>query len=274
MIRYGYSGTIASMFTNDHTLNTTSRIAVAGDWHTDIAWMLETVERINVSGVKHILHVGDFGYGMYGADEFEEVAMSQLSDLLDSYDMQIAVTLGNHENWGRFNNLEPLDNGAFEVWKNIFLLPRGYGFSINGLSFLSLGGAASINYLDLKEGIDWWREEAITMGDIYRLDGKQADIMITHDAPSEVLALTENQTKLMENWSDEALSYSMGSQQSISAAVGIVKPEILFHGHYHIDYLETVNVGEYKIDVVGLHMNGNPNNVVLFDTQDKSIVWL
>lgn len=263
------------MFTVDHTLDTnTRRIAVVGDWHTDIDWMLSIVEQLNNAGVKHILHVGDFGYGLYESPEAEESAMARLSSKLEEYGMNIGVTLGNHDNWVRFNALTPGENGLCEVWKNIHLMPRGYRFSINGTTFVSLGGAASINYHDLTEGIDWWREETVTMGDLYRLGGEHANVMITHDAPEETQALFGRKTKLEQNWPVEAYQYSNSSQRAISAAISQVRPEFLFHGHYHVDYLSTEEVDGHVYQSVGLNMNGRANNVMLFILEDRTLNWL
>lgn len=251
-----------------------SLIAVAGDWHADIEWALRNVELIRMNGVDVILHVGDFGYGMYESPEAEEEAMRRLSTLLAVFGMKLYVTLGNHDNWVRFNALTPGEDGTFEVWENIFFMPRGYRFSINGVSFVSLGGAASINYEDLTEGIDWWKEELITMGDLYRLGDEHATVMITHDAPEETQALFGRKNKLSQNWSVEAYQYSNLSQRSISAAVAQVKPNVLFHGHYHTDYVSRESVEGHRYNSVGLNMNGRDHNVMLFDVQTMEMVWM
>lgn len=254
--------------------NPNNTVAVIGDWHTDIDWMLKTVERINCHEVKNLLHVGDFGYGLYESPAAEEVAMAKLSTLLEGFGMTLLITLGNHDNWVRFNALTPDDDGAYTVWPNIRFLPRGYRFTVDGISFVSLGGAASINYQDLTEGVDWWREEVVTMGDLYRLGNETASVMIAHDAPEETQALFSAETKLTDSWPVEAYQYSNLSQRALSAAVAQVKPEIFFHGHYHADYVSMETVEGHSYTSVGLNMNGRVNNVALLNTATLETVWV
>lgn len=263
----------AMCFTLDHHLFTTDTVAIVGDWHTDIEWMLKTVERVHATGVKHILHVGDFGLGLYETPETEETAMSALSQSLKSKGMKIAVTLGNHDNWVRFGAMPLGENGTAEAWDGIYFIPRGYRFFVNGVSFLSLGGAASTNFADLTEGIDWWREEVVTMGDLYRLGDEKVSVMITHDAPEAVETL---EAFFADNpgLGPEAQRYAEQSRQAISAAVAQVQPEFLFHGHYHLPYVDRITTEGGDCTVVGLDMNGRSRNVALFNPVTREVAWL
>ncbi len=258
-------------------LKTSHRVAMAGDWHADIDWMLSVIrDAHNSNPFDYMFHAGDFGYGMYENGEAENLAMDKLSTLLEELDVTLYITLGNHENWEKFNNLIPNADGTITLWKNVFAFVRGYRFSVNDIPFISLGGAASINFLDLQEGYDWFREEAITMGDIYRLTEEPTSVMITHDAPVEVKSLHENMTKLSEKWPEEGLRYSDQSQMMISAAVAKIEPLILFHGHYHTDYIEPVTMGENTFLSVGLNMNGRARNVAFLElggVKSLSIKW-
>lgn len=264
------------MFTiENHSLSTGPRIAVAGDWHTDIEWMLGAVERIHAAGVRHILHVGDFGLGLYDSPEKEEAAMARLSALLGQYGMEIAITLGNHDNWVRFNAMDVEDNGIVKGWENIFFIPRGYRFSINDVPFVSFGGAASINYRDLTEGISWWREEVPSMGDLYRLGDEKATVMIAHDAPADGRTLSRMiSASEGSQWPEEALYYAHMSRRMLSEAVSQVKPDFFFHGHYHYAYAAHESVGDHSYVSVGLGMNGQKHNVMFFNPSNGEMQWL
>jgi hypothetical protein len=63
-------------------------------------------------------------------------------------------------------------------------LPRGARFTVVGRSFVSLGGAPSIDFETRVPGGDWWPTEMITYEDVaHVVAGGTADVMLTHDAP-------------------------------------------------------------------------------------------
>lgn len=262
------------MTTTTLNLQTDCPVAMAGDWHTDIEWMLKIIRASHEASPFTILfHAGDFGYGLHKDDASEISAMERLSALLVELNIIVYITLGNHENWEKFNGLEPDEDGTIHLWENIYAFPRGYRFTVNGVNFTSLGGAASINYLDLQEGYDWFRDEAITMGDIYRLSDEPTTVFITHDAPVEVKSLHSRLNKLSENWPEAGLRYSEQSQQMISSALAKVEPLLLFHGHYHTDYMEPVEINGNTFLSVGLNMNGKARNIAFLNLDTLGVKW-
>lgn len=253
-----------------------ARVAIAGDWHINTDWAVKTLERIADAGVSTVYHVGDFGFwpGQYGQDYLKAV-----QDTLERLDQTILVTMGNHDDYVLANSLTPACDGSLPVTERISIAPRGHRWSVDGVSFVSLGGAASINFQDLTEGIDWWREEAITYGDVMRTaGGGHADVMIAHDAPNGVPALSMNSKNDNSKLSVEALHYAAESRHMMTHAVDGVRPELFFHGHYHKAYINDAVLGEpgdtYKVRAVGLAKDKDPDNVAILELADLSVRFL
>ncbi|WP_141796510.1 hypothetical protein [Nocardioides sp. SLBN-35] len=81
---------------------------------------------------------------------------------------------GNHEDWGSLTRLwsDPQHTGRpLHLSKHIAMLPRGYRFELEGRTFVSLGGATSVDLEYRSRGQDWSPEEAITDDDVARVVG-------------------------------------------------------------------------------------------------------
>lgn len=254
----------------------TTRIGIAGDWHGDIPWIIAALKQFKKEGITEIYHVGDFGFwpGRDG-QKFLKTVTRQLA----LYGQQIYVTPGNHEDYPQMNAVDVSVDGLAWITDRIAIMPRGFRWAVGETTFVSLGGAPSINYEDLAAGISWWPEEAVTMGDVYRLgEGGHADIMITHDAPNGIPLLDALMSANRKDWSANGLQYADQGRSLMDQAVSIVKPEILFHGHYHYDYIQDVILkdwdGEFSMKAVGTGRNRRQNNIMVFDVETRSMEWL
>ena len=253
-----------------------TRVAIAGDWHINTDWAVNMLERIADAGVSTVYHVGDFGFwpGQHGQNYLKAVTST-----LERLDQTLLVTMGNHDDYVYADSLTLAEDGTLPVTERLSIASRGHRWSVDGVSFVSLGGAASINFQDLTEGIDWWGQEAITYGDVMRtVAGGHADVMIAHDAPNGVPALSENSKNDNSKWSMEALHYAAQSRYMMTHAVDGVRPKVFFHGHYHKAYINDVLLGEpedtYQVRSVGLAKDKDPDNVVILDVGDLSVEFL
>lgn len=252
------------------------RIGIAGDWHVDIKWAMTALETYRAAGITEILHVGDFSLdntapGLQFLDTIEA--------FLSENSMVIAITMGNHDNYSYMrSDWDETNEEGFLVnqeYPHVLISPRTHRFVRAGRSFLSSGGANSINRSSLTPNVDWWEEEQISLGDVYRsVEDGRADIMITHEAPEGVTLFSD----AVHSWSAEQLAYASKSRASMRQIVDHVKPEILFHGHYH-NYMDTVSRmhdGEsfYEQRVIGLDMNGKLNNMAILDLSDLTVTML
>jgi hypothetical protein len=256
-------------------MNIDNRFGIAGDWHGDLPWALKSVRSFYEAGIKDIFHLGDFGIF---SDPDGDAYLESVSDELRSLGMRILITAGNHEDYTRINATPVSTDGLRWLTDVIAVMPRGFRWEVSGRTFVSLGGAASINFPDLKEGISWWREEAITAGDIYRLaDGGPADVMLAHDAPVGISAL-ENSHRTGSKWSMEGLAYADESRRMMSVAVDIVRPMMFIHGHYHTDYRETIIRGDgavtFDVNCIGMNMNGKKNNLAILNVSLLKLTYL
>lgn len=251
-----------------------TRVGIAGDWHGNTNWAVARLDDFATAGISIILQLGDFGIWH---DEQGATFLSSVNATAAKNGQKVLVTLGNHDNYEMVSALTPITEGEFTGWEfepslpNILYATRGQRWEWAGVSFVSLGGAHSINVADLTEGIDWWSGESISYGDVMRTaNGGYADVFLSHDCPSGVELFSDHRDD--SKWSVEALNYARRSREDLRAAVDDVKPSVLFHGHYH-HYIDTVTeltdyTGEnYTLHTIGLNKDKDANNIgILVET--------
>lgn len=255
------------------------RLGIAGDWHGNTQWVVAALKGFKLAGIDTVYHVGDFGF--WPGNEGKKF-LRALERQLKLYDITLYVTMGNHEDYPQVEALPVSEDGLRWATPHIAVMPRGYRWEVDGVSFISLGGAPSINFLDLKKGINWWPEEAITMGDIYRLygdveDHPRTDVMITHDAPDGIAPLDALMKDNAKEWMLEGVQYAAEGRKMMNAAVEIIKPRMFFHGHYHYDYIAPTEFGEdekFMTTVVGLNRDTYKNNNLILDLNTMETEWI
>ena len=253
------------------------RIGLAGDWHHDLTWAVKAINLFADAGIDEIYHVGDFGFF---ADESGSDFLRATDNILHFHDMKIYVTPGNHEDYDLLAGIPLSEDGLQWVTRRIAVMPRGYRWAVDGREFVSLGGAASITYLSQYEGIDWWPAERITEADLHEVSwGGEADFMITHEAPLGIRQLDIIKAESASDWEPVELRYAYLSQKMMSVAVDIVRPKMLFHGHYHHGYQEDVlfiggDGSGFSTLITGLNENGMLRNLGILTPQSYSFEWL
>lgn len=187
-----------------------------------------------------------------------------LEAALASYSMTMFVTPGNHDDYDQIDELPTLDLGheigAVQwVTDHIALLPRGHRWERNGWSFVSLGGAPSIDRWSRREGIDWWAAEMITDDDVARVvEAGPADVMLTHDAPDAALCTPRVASILRSNptgWPTYALNYAAEGTARMTTAFLAVEPRLFLHGHFHVKdetWLEQFDHPTHVVSLAGV----------------------
>jgi Icc-related predicted phosphoesterase len=245
------------MFTN------ITHVGLAGDWHGNTWHAIQTLNKFKKQNITTIIQLGDFG--IWGGQD-SATFIRKVERTLKNNEQKLYIVLGNHENYEKVNNV-PIneDTGLQHYRENIFFFPRGFRGMLGEYSFVTLGGANSIDKEWRTPYISWWAEESITLGEVYRTaEGGHADIMFTHDAPwGAPVPLSDG-----SNWTASGLRYAHEGQTMLRQAVDAVKPQILFHGHYHTFYegVAYLNDGAnaYETLCVGLSMDDTPNaNAIL-----------
>jgi hypothetical protein len=137
-----------------------ARLAVAGDWHSNIMWIQQVLSELRrlAPDVSTILHTGDFSIlpEARGKRFLRAVDAACRENGID----RILVTPGNHEDWPRLDALFAARPGeAVRLSASVWLMPRGYRFSIHGRTFMSFGGAASLDAAYRRTRGTWWASE-------------------------------------------------------------------------------------------------------------------
>jgi hypothetical protein len=264
-----------------------TRIIACGDWHGHTAWAENVIRRgpeFFLPGERRIfLHLGDFG--IWPGDE---PYLAALSAALAETDAELWFIDGNHEQFPKLTlAMEGWDgSGPLEYRERIFYLPRGFRWAWHGRSWLALGGAASVDRRGLVRrwtnqfepsmvpnrtaGVDWWPEERITREQANAvIAAGPADVMVTHDCPSEVVHAFPDRPRW---WSDQDLKESDEHRELLQEVVDAVRPSHLMHGHLHMLYARPVKFSYGTCEVTGLDCNGKDGNWVPLDI--TKMEWL
>lgn len=226
------------------------KILFLGDTHGDISAWHDAIFTAKENEIGTIVQLGDFGYWEHtekGYEFIQTVSMSLRLSNINGYFID-----GNHENHTmlRHNYTETNDEGFVIVRQNLLYIPRGHRWVWDGVKFLGLGGAYSIDKNSRREGSSWWPEEMITTGEAYRaVEGGYVDVMLSHDAPAYVPL-----NRIIPGFfKDDQNTYQ--NRKLLQQVVEHTHPKRLFHGHYHhrydFDLIDTWG----RTKVVGLNCN-------------------
>jgi hypothetical protein len=258
---------------DDLTLPGETRVAIAGDWHGNAAWVARALPRLHEAapGVRTILHLGDFGFFPRRGRSFEQT----VDECAKRNGIErILVTPGNHENWSHLDaRLDASPDEPVRMSETVWALPRGYRFSIGGATFLSFGGAASVDRSYRIEGVSWWPTEVPTAPHVQAaVSGGTVDVMLTHETiaaapPKVALTLATNP----HGFPAEALAYSAASRRIVTEVWEQVAPKVLAHGHMHIADQTTLEDGRriYSVD-----RDEAPRNLALLDLPTLGWAWV
>ena len=172
-----------------------SKFFVTGDVHgtLDIKKLYRTGRTImnTLTPEDYLIICGDFGGVWDGSKEDEK--------LLDWYARQPYTILfvdGNHENHTLLSQypVEEWCGGKIHrIRLNLIHLMRGQYYTIDGKTFLTMGGAVSTDRMLRTENVDWWaaelpsEEEIVTLRKTMKDNNYTVDYIITHCAPTTVL---------------------------------------------------------------------------------------
>jgi hypothetical protein len=255
-------------------------VALAGDWHGNLAWATARMNDIADRGASIVLHLGDFGIwpGSSGRK-----FLFRVNRLCTERGLDLLVTPGNHEDWGRLTalwenrkNRDPETGDPLPLYleEHVAVVPRGYVWEMEGRRFVSLGGAPSVDFPQRTEGRSWWREEMIQPEDVERTtrNGAGADVMLAHDAPDapvqtpKVAAITSTNEW---GWTDRGLAWAAIGRERMTEAFLGVKPRLFVHGHYHCSDQATVQIpgADHETRIWSLDCDGGAGNVRYLDME-------
>lgn len=237
-------------YAND-PLTTPSRITFAGDWHMNTRWAVAAIRRARQNGADVVVHTGDFGYA------FAPRFLLPLSGVLEETGLELLFVDGNHEDHTWLSQIKRRSDGLGIVGSHIWHLPRGFRWNWDGVRFLALGGAHSVDrQARLQRNLMWHPEERISLPEAIAAGvGGPADVMVTHDCPAGVMLPGIDDRTGPVPFPAEEIATSQEHRELLRTVVDVVRPGVLFHGHYHLTHVQTVDLG-WPMHVVGLDMDG------------------
>lgn len=246
------------------------RVLLAGDTHSNLNhWGYLYTQAVEF-GVDRIVQLGDFGFWEHTADGV--AYLDTLEKAVETYGIPIYWIDGNHENHAllREQYINPqqrewVDNSPYtskdypfiKIREGVWHIPRGTVWKWDGVSFLGLGGAFSIDRAWRKVGSSFWFEEMISDNEADRavrnvksLLGGKVDIMLTHDVP---LMFPMHDIMHYQGRDARKIPESEGPRKLLQHVVDEVQPDYLYHGHWHVDHRTHWQNGDREISVVGLN---------------------
>ncbi|KRC61176.1 hypothetical protein ASE14_09615 [Agromyces sp. Root81] len=247
-------------------------VAVAGDWHGNVSWVQRAIPALarQHPGVRTILHLGDLGIwsgerppGFLGTLDYW-CARSGIDRVL--------LTPGNHDDWALLDAaFAARPSHAVPLSDHVWALPRGLRFELDGRSFLSFGGAASMDFEARVPGRDWWLQETPTDAEAsYAMSGGGVDVLLTHDCvDGGTLEAAEEMKR--GHWGAEAQAYSAAARARVTSVWEGVCPRILAHGHMHVK-------GERQLDdgrrIYSLANEFRAGNLAVLDLRTLNWEWV
>ena len=245
-------------------------VLVVGDIHG---------ERVHLDGaigmaLQHeadvIVQVGDFWLGDATWSQFTHVESAFMSAAHDS-PVPVIVIDGNHEIWPSLWRYQAT-KGAREAMESrrplnlggsIWWAWRGSVWQWNGTRFGALGGAVSPDKRDPRVRRWRWPEEATTEEDLRRFidnagteHSGQADVLFTHDAPTEARGLRGQMVGVPWDVRQEMDE----TRRLLSRAMHQTEPRFVIHGHWHQSNREQVGP---STEIIGLSEDGRRNHLAL-----------
>ena len=149
-----------------------------GDIHGNFKKLFSLINQTEIENDTFI-QIGDFGIGFRPIED-EYLLLSFINQMLIEGNNDMYVIRGNHDNPSYF--IEDKFN-----FSNIKFLPDFQVLEINGKTILTVGGALSIDRVQRKEGVNYWKDEEFPLivpdiKDIYT--DNPIDIVCTHTCPS------------------------------------------------------------------------------------------
>lgn len=234
-------------------------IAMAGDWHGNFPYTQKALKYAAKNGADLVVSAGDFGFW---GDNYTKNVGEEAGRL----DLQVFFVDGNHERHDLLNSLPVREDGFRVLHDNVAHIPRGTVWTWDGVTFMGLGGAHSVDKQWRRSGVDWFPEETLTYGQAFHAatTPENIDVMVTHDCPSGVdipgIAGNPFGFPLME------IALADKHRELLGYVVERLQPKILVHGHYHVSYSDMLD----RTIIRGLDCDGRSldKNIWLLDTEE------
>lgn len=265
----------------------------AGDTHANVKHWVYLFREAKKYDVKRIMQLGDFGY----FPEYNSTIhyLDALEALCEQYGIEIWWIGGNHddpvlENQKWHTIVTTSSTGNTITWKtgeerqsplelgfgedqttsmmpidnrpHVHYIPRGYRWEWDGVSYVAIGGAFSI---DMDHRLEeeargapqlWFPDEMVTEGQMELASrGGRVDVVIAHDVPTEVdinAAFAAAGRRMIAIQEPHTETNRARLQQVLYATT----PKRWIHGHWHLRYSQTIKAGGQWTKFEGIDCDG------------------
>jgi predicted phosphodiesterase len=251
------------------------QLLILGDTHGDLRYAADMIKSAKDWNCHAIVQVGDWGYTWPGYETNH--SLQKLDRFLAKSNMHMYFIDGNHDNYSDLQKRGAWQAREMQHFTNfVTYIPRGHVWEWDGVRFMAMGGAYSIDQEHRVQGQSWWPEELISYADMdYAARQLETfapiDVFLSHDCPEGVRKL---ETYLELTTKEYGISYKMdeasrGNRRALRTIVEEAQPKVLYHGHYHWPYADTLKYpGKRACRVLGLSHNWEPKESwALFDTK-------
>jgi Icc-related predicted phosphoesterase len=256
--------------------DTMRKVVVVGDTHGQIHHCRVVARKATSCGAAVVFVVGDFGFWEHAAAGVK--FCDDIDELARTYNQVWYFLDGNHDKTSlilsRYGN--DLDEDGFIIVRpGLRYAPRGHRWTWEGVSFIAIGGAYSVdkayrlaqeehdrqNIVEKNEyraaagkppknpdtsGTLWFPEEEMTDNDLDTIllaDSSPVRVMLTHDKPRGS----------NPRWNRKDIPECWPNQDRIQRAMTMLRPDLLIHGHLHHRYSQPILSGnDHYTHVIGL----------------------
>ncbi len=208
------------------------KILIAGDTHCSRHQFTYLFRMAKENKCKLIIVVGDYGY--WPRDKYGVAFLEHCQGLARKEGIDVWWLDGNHEDhdyldaWVNGNTTEPLVTRGHgdEKYPNVKYLPRGCKFELDGVTFMSYGGAFSVDRRSRVKYVDWFPQEVVELDAADRIEDGHVDILLSHEVPTGYNFPYDDTTPTG--------ILSKESRDALYKIVQKVTPFFCFGGHHHL----------------------------------------
>ena len=206
-----------------------------GDIHGDYSPLVDFYNRIHPTMNDVIILLGDVGLNFYGGR-----LDKQMKIVLNDLDTTFFCIHGNHEmRPATISTYETKEWNGGTVWyephyPNLLFAKDGEIYTINGIRYLVIGGAYSVDkYYRLRRGYGWWADEQPS-AEIKRyvesqIMDKPFDVILSHTCPYKYIPREMFLSGIDQSMVDDS------TERWLDSIEERVSYRAWFCGHWHTD---------------------------------------
>lgn len=251
------------------------KIALIGDVHGQLGWLLASLRVAKSSGADWVCQVGDLAMPWPGPGKYKQ--LDRLNLECERRNIDFLWIRGNHDDVDSLSALKPEPGEGFaRMRERLWYLPDGARVEINGVVIGGLGGASSIDrpwrlQEEKRTGKPrryYWPEEVVDRGAAARLalGGPGIDLLLTHEAPQPMFDEGHLQYRDVSHIAPQFSFDSRTDIELVTRVRAVVKPRLHVHGHHH------VRVTSDDGSIIGLGRDGDRTGAMIMWDSDTGEV--